>query len=81
MYRDHWIYNLLRFYYAVKYYRLQYLQLDTKFIQKYERLLFLCVAIKPGHHPVKRRGVTSVTKCHKCNGTGIIFIGKYHFFR
>ncbi|XP_046492420.1 transcription factor Clamp isoform X1 [Neodiprion pinetum] len=32
--------------------------------------------IKPGHHPVKRRGVTSVTKCHKCNGTGIIFIGK-----
>jgi KRAB domain-containing zinc finger protein len=31
--------------------------------------------IKPGHHPVKRRGVTSVTKCHKCNGTGIIFIG------
>ncbi|KAL2730835.1 zinc finger protein 2 isoform X1 [Vespula squamosa] len=33
--------------------------------------------IKPGHHPVKRRGVTSVTKCHKCNGTGIIFIGKH----
>ncbi|KAJ8686889.1 hypothetical protein QAD02_022683 [Eretmocerus hayati] len=34
--------------------------------------------IKPGHHPVKRRGVTSVTKCHKCNGTGIIFIGKHN---
>ncbi|XP_051157111.1 zinc finger protein 347-like isoform X3 [Leptopilina boulardi] len=33
--------------------------------------------IKPGHHPVKRRGVTSVTKCHKCNGTGIIFIAAY----
>lgn len=33
-------------------------------------------AIKPGHHPVKRRGVTSVTKCHKCNGTGLIFIGE-----
>ncbi|KAL7295363.1 zinc finger protein OZF-like isoform X2 [Trichogramma pretiosum] len=33
--------------------------------------------LKPGHHPVKRRGVTSVTKCHKCNGTGIIFIGKH----
>jgi len=31
--------------------------------------------IKPGHHPVKRRGVASVTKCHKCNGSGIIFIG------
>ncbi|CAH1993376.1 unnamed protein product [Acanthoscelides obtectus] len=27
------------------------------------------------NHPVKRRGVTSVTKCTKCNGSGIIFIG------
>ncbi|XP_023022526.2 uncharacterized protein [Leptinotarsa decemlineata] len=27
------------------------------------------------HHPVKRRGVASVTKCTKCNGSGIIFIG------
>ncbi|XP_018334272.1 zinc finger protein 678 isoform X2 [Agrilus planipennis] len=26
-------------------------------------------------HPVKRRGVASVTKCTKCNGSGIIFIG------
>nr|CAD7400608.1 unnamed protein product [Timema cristinae] len=31
--------------------------------------------IKPGHHPVKRRGMGSVTKCHKCNGSGLIFIG------
>lgn len=49
----------------------------TKLIQQ-KRYAFVCVAIKPGHHPVKRRGVTSVTKCHKCNGTGIIFIGKHH---
>jgi uncharacterized Zn-finger protein len=27
------------------------------------------------HHPVKRRGVATVTKCHQCNGSGIIFIG------
>ncbi|KAJ8972615.1 hypothetical protein NQ317_004670 [Molorchus minor] len=27
------------------------------------------------NHPVKRRGVSSVTKCTKCNGSGIIFIG------
>lgn len=27
------------------------------------------------NHPVKRRGVASVTKCTKCNGSGIIFIG------
>ncbi|XP_063229595.1 zinc finger protein 227-like isoform X2 [Bacillus rossius redtenbacheri] len=33
------------------------------------------VGIKPGHHPVKRRGIASVTKCHKCNGSGLIFIG------
>lgn len=31
--------------------------------------------IKPGHHPVKRRSTGSVTKCHKCNGSGLIFIG------
>lgn len=29
----------------------------------------------PGHHPVKKRNLASVTKCHKCNGSGIIFIG------
>ncbi|KAL1130906.1 hypothetical protein AAG570_012147 [Ranatra chinensis] len=28
-----------------------------------------------GHHPVKRRGMATVTKCHKCNGSGIIFVG------
>ncbi|XP_050309083.1 zinc finger protein 678-like isoform X2 [Anthonomus grandis grandis] len=27
------------------------------------------------NHPVKKRGVASVTKCTKCNGSGIIFIG------
>lgn len=27
------------------------------------------------NHPVKRRGVSSVTKCTKCNGSGIIFMG------
>lgn len=27
------------------------------------------------HHPVKRRGLATVTKCHQCNGSGIIFIG------
>ncbi|XP_034232128.1 zinc finger protein 678-like isoform X2 [Thrips palmi] len=30
---------------------------------------------KPGHHPVKRRGMATVTKCQKCNGSGIIFVG------
>lgn len=59
-----------------------YLQLDEyKIYSKSEKkYAIFCVAIKPGHHPVKRRGVTSVTKCHKCNGTGIIFIGKYQSF-
>lgn len=46
-------------------------------LQSNREYAFVCVDIKPGHHPVKRRGVTSVTKCHKCNGTGIIFIGEY----
>lgn len=31
--------------------------------------------ILPGHHPVKRRNLGSVTKCQKCNGSGVIFIG------
>lgn len=31
--------------------------------------------ILPGHHPVKRRNLASVTKCQKCNGSGVIFIG------
>lgn len=31
--------------------------------------------LAPGHHPVKKRNLASVTKCHKCNGSGIIFIG------
>lgn len=30
---------------------------------------------KPGHHPVKKRGMPCVTKCQQCNGSGIIFIG------
>lgn len=29
----------------------------------------------PGHHPVKKRNLTSVTKCQNCNGSGIIFVG------
>lgn len=33
------------------------------------------VSVKPGHHPVKRRGMATVTKCQKCNGSGIIFVG------
>lgn len=28
-----------------------------------------------GHHPVKKRNQSHVTKCQKCNGTGIIYIG------
>lgn len=28
-----------------------------------------------GIHPVKRRGMGTVTKCHKCNGSGILFVG------
>lgn len=31
--------------------------------------------ILPGHHPVKKRNLASVTKCQKCNGSGVIFIG------
>ncbi|KAI5735086.1 hypothetical protein M8J77_013996 [Diaphorina citri] len=31
--------------------------------------------INKGQHPVKRRGMATVTKCHKCNGSGIIFVG------
>lgn len=34
-----------------------------------------CTTTKPGHHPVKRRGMATVTKCHKCNGSGIVFVG------
>ncbi|KAK6617440.1 hypothetical protein RUM43_014449 [Polyplax serrata] len=30
---------------------------------------------KPGHHPVKKRGLPCVAKCQQCNGSGIIFIG------
>ncbi|KAI5730410.1 hypothetical protein M8J76_013390 [Diaphorina citri] len=34
--------------------------------------------INKGQHPVKRRGMATVTKCHKCNGSGIIFVGATH---
>lgn len=30
---------------------------------------------KSGHHPVKKRNQSHVTKCQKCNGTGIIYVG------
>jgi uncharacterized Zn-finger protein len=30
--------------------------------------------VKPVH-PVKRRGMATVTKCNKCNGSGILFVG------
>ncbi|OWR52126.1 zinc finger protein [Danaus plexippus plexippus] len=29
----------------------------------------------PGHHPVKKRNLASVTKCQNCNGSGIVFVG------
>lgn len=28
-----------------------------------------------GAHPVKRRGMAKMATCHKCNGSGIIFVG------
>lgn len=28
-----------------------------------------------GYYPVKKRNLSAVTKCHKCNGSGLIFIG------
>lgn len=28
-----------------------------------------------GYYPVKKRNLAAVTKCHKCNGSGVIFIG------
>ncbi|XP_055857493.1 zinc finger protein 665 isoform X1 [Episyrphus balteatus] len=28
-----------------------------------------------GHHPVKKRNLATVTKCQKCNGSGVIFVG------
>uniref|UniRef100_A0A8D8SMF1 Zinc finger protein 845 n=1 Tax=Cacopsylla melanoneura TaxID=428564 RepID=A0A8D8SMF1_9HEMI len=34
-----------------------------------------CNTSKGGSHPVKRRGMATVTKCHKCNGSGIVFVG------
>lgn len=30
---------------------------------------------QPGYYPVKKRNLSAVTKCHKCNGSGLIFIG------
>ncbi|XP_065201653.1 transcription factor Clamp-like [Planococcus citri] len=27
------------------------------------------------HHPVKKRGMATVARCHQCNGAGVIFIG------
>lgn len=29
----------------------------------------------PGHHPVKKRNTAAFTKCHKCNGSGVVLIG------
>ena len=34
--------------------------------------------IKPGDHPVKCHGIACITKCHKHNGSGIIFL--FFFF-
>lgn len=31
--------------------------------------------LPPGAHPVKKRNTGTVTKCNKCNGSGVIFIG------
>lgn len=31
-------------------------------------------AIMKGYYPVKKRGMATVTKCYKCNGSGIIFL-------
>lgn len=33
------------------------------------------IQFAPGHHPVKKRNLATVTKCQKCNGSGVIFIG------
>lgn len=35
----------------------------------------LSIKKDPGHHPVKKRNQSHVTKCQKCNGTGIIYVG------
>lgn len=32
-------------------------------------------SIIPGHYPVKKRNATAVTKCQKCNGSGVIYVG------
>lgn len=31
--------------------------------------------LPPGAHPVKKRNTGTVTKCNKCNGSGVIYIG------
>ncbi len=31
--------------------------------------------ILPGYYPVKKRNLAAVTKCNKCNGSGVIYIG------
>lgn len=31
--------------------------------------------LMPGYYPVKKRNAPSVTKCNKCNGSGVIFVG------
>ncbi|VVD03647.1 unnamed protein product [Leptidea sinapis] len=36
---------------------------------------FKIMLLVPGHHPVKKRNLASVTKCTNCNGSGIIFVG------
>ncbi|EDX05786.1 GD21617 [Drosophila simulans] len=31
----------------------------------------------PGHHPVKKRNSQQMTKCQKCNGSGVVLVGQH----
>lgn len=31
-----------------------------------------------GHHPVKKRNSQQMTKCQKCNGSGVVLMGQGH---
>ncbi|XP_023031822.1 zinc finger protein 616 isoform X1 [Drosophila willistoni] len=33
---------------------------------------------EPGHHPVKKRNSQQMTKCQKCNGSGVVLVGQQH---
>lgn len=67
--KNNFLYNVVKTFYVGTSLKISFL-CNLQMISIIKKFI-LCL----GNHPVKRRGMASVAKCHKCNGSGVIFIG------